>query len=78
MLVVNRVITGLVCFAYNSEGSCETSESKVPVKVALAFTAIGWLPQLTWSSQAICSVVVLAGLAASSPARLFKPGYLLF
>ena len=49
----------------------------VPAKVALAFTAIGWLPRLTWSSQAICSVVVLAGLAASSPARLFKPGYLL-
>jgi len=39
LLVVNVMITGLVCSAYNSEGSCKTSELKVPAKLALAFTA---------------------------------------
>ena len=29
--------------------------------------AYDWLPQLAWSSQAICFVMVLAGLAAASP-----------
>ena len=38
----------------------------------------GWLPQLAWSNQpAICSIVVLATLTASSVAHLFKSGYLL-
>ena len=36
--------------------------------------AYGWLPRLAWSHQAICPVVVSAGLTASSPARLFTPG----
>ena len=39
LLVVNGMITGLVCSAYNTEGSCKISESKVRAKVALAFTA---------------------------------------
>ena len=37
--VVNRMITGLVCSADNTEGSCKISESKVGAKLALAFTA---------------------------------------
>ena len=108
-------------------GHCKTSESKVPAKLALAFTAGYWsslwlaspaslvkpghllccgigragriypgspvqarlfaplynwpgwprLPRLAWSSQAICSVMVLAGLAAASPDfyRLASPAY---
>ena len=39
LLVVNHTITGLVCSAYNTEASFKTSESKVPAKLALAFTA---------------------------------------
>ena len=34
-------------------------------------------PRLPWSSQAICSVMVLAGLAMVSPATLVKPDHLL-
>ena len=46
---------------------------------ALLWYWLGWprLPRLAWSSQAICSVIVLAGLAAASPDfyRLASPAY---
>ena len=82
LLVVNRMITGLVCSAYNSEASCKTikvaSQARPGIYSWLMVKLYGWLPQLAWSNQpAICSIVVLATLTASSVDSLFKPGYLL-
>ena len=81
LLVVNRMITGLVCSAYNSEASCKTikvaSQAGPGIYSWLMVKLYGWLPQLAWSNQpAICSIVVLATLTASSVARLFKPARL--
>ena len=41
LLAANLKITGLVCSAYNSEGICKTSESKVANG-----QAYGWLSRL--------------------------------
>ena len=105
LLVVNRMITGLVCSVLIQRAAVkhlnQRRQPSWPWYLQLAngqpygwlprlkpgqarpFALLrywpGWphLPRLACSSQVICSAMVLARLAAASPASLVKPGHLL-